>query len=308
MTEQVARGLTPPVKILVLGATGAGKTGALASLVHAGYRIRMLDADAGSGLLRTLIGDTQRDALSVITLTEKLTPCDGHLFALNPTEWMRCTNALTKWIDDEGRDLGSVSTWDSNDVLVIDTLRTLARCAYAFARKQSNRERALESGMLWRADMGGAQSLILGLIDFLHSKHVKCNVVVNAHVRYSKPDGSSPTDIELEQATREKRVIRMPGYPEVIGAKAGPIVPIYFNDMVLIRRGSSGDAVIHTGACDDVDCKTSAPGRVKRTYPQRTGLAELFNDLTQIQSQTQGEHNSGTTGTAQPTTQSTTTK
>ena len=46
-----------PAKILLIGKSGAGKTGALASLVAAGYNLRIIDTDKGVRPLRSLLTD-----------------------------------------------------------------------------------------------------------------------------------------------------------------------------------------------------------------------------------------------------------
>ena len=46
-----------PAKIYLVGETGSGKTGAKASLVCAGYKLRMIDTDKGFKTLRSLLTD-----------------------------------------------------------------------------------------------------------------------------------------------------------------------------------------------------------------------------------------------------------
>ena len=263
--------MTKPIKMLVLGESGSGKTGALASLLTAGYNVRILDADGtGEDLLRSLV-PTAGDALAVLTLAEKFTPVNGMLLPLNPDGWLRLCNALRKW-------LGGVHTWTPRDVLVIDTLTTVGRLAYYHARKTAGRESAAESGKLWQQDIGNAQALCIALMDMIHGEGVPCSVIVNCHINRTFSDGSRPTDLEYEQARAEKRVIHLGGYPVVIGAKAGIKVPIYFGTMLYLR-GTGPTALFHTTPIDGINVKTTAPCEVKRTYKQSTGLAELFADM-----------------------------
>jgi hypothetical protein len=259
------------IKMLVLGESGSGKTGALASLLQAGYNVRIFDADGtGEELLRSLAPDAG-ERLAVLPLAERFTPVNGMLFPLRPDGWLRLCDAVRKW-------LGGIHTWTARDVLVIDTLTTIGRLAYYHARKIAGRESALESGKLWQQDIGNAQALCIALMDMLHGDGVPCHVIVNCHINRTFSDGLRPTDLDYEQARAEKRIIKLGGYPVVIGAKAGVKVPIYFGNMLYLH-GAGKDALFHTTPIDGINVKTTAPSSVKRTYKQATGLAELFADL-----------------------------
>lgn len=269
--------MTPLVKVLILGASGSGKTGAIPALLAAGYNVRLWDADVNAPLIRSLAGEAA-ERLSVITLSEKFTPMHGGLFPLNPTGWIRLCDSLRKWKDDAGQDLGGIHTWTPQDVLVIDTLTTISHLAYYHVRKIGGRESASEEGKLWQRDIGSSQHTIRKLMEMLHGVDVPCNVVVNCHINRTKDDGTQPTDIELDQARSEHRVIRLRGYPKMVGSKASKDVPVYFGNLLYLR-GAGKDATFYTTPIDDIDVKTIAPRAVKRTYRQPTGLAEFFSDV-----------------------------
>ena len=61
-------------KMLLLGDSGAGKTGALASLAQAGYNLRILDLDSGVDVLRNLLGDNAAANVESVTLTDPMKP------------------------------------------------------------------------------------------------------------------------------------------------------------------------------------------------------------------------------------------
>ena len=48
-------GSQEPIKGLVLGNSGAGKTGSLASLAKAGYHFHIIDYDKGTNILRNIL-------------------------------------------------------------------------------------------------------------------------------------------------------------------------------------------------------------------------------------------------------------
>ena len=51
------------VKMLFIGPSGAGKTGALASLASAGYNLRILDMDNGLDVLANVLNDPKKPLL-----------------------------------------------------------------------------------------------------------------------------------------------------------------------------------------------------------------------------------------------------
>lgn len=60
-----------PIKMLVMGDTGTGKTGALASLANAGYKLHILDYDNGLDILSTKVKPEFLKNIEYETLTEK---------------------------------------------------------------------------------------------------------------------------------------------------------------------------------------------------------------------------------------------
>ena len=60
-----------PIKMLVMGDTGTGKTGALASLANTGYKLHILDYDNGLDILSTKVKPEFLKNIEYETLTEK---------------------------------------------------------------------------------------------------------------------------------------------------------------------------------------------------------------------------------------------
>ena len=63
MPSLADRQAAPLVKIMLIGHSGAGKTGALTSLVQAGYKLRILDMDQGLDALVNHVQATCPDKL-----------------------------------------------------------------------------------------------------------------------------------------------------------------------------------------------------------------------------------------------------
>ena len=95
-------------KLLFVGDSGAGKTGALASLAAAGYKIRILDLDNGVDVLRDLLTSSKypKDAVGnvdYVTITEPMKNVGGKLIPAKASVWQRLTSMLGEWKDEIGR-------------------------------------------------------------------------------------------------------------------------------------------------------------------------------------------------------------
>jgi AAA domain len=251
-------------KLLFVGDSGAGKTGALASLAAAGYNLRIIDLDNGLDVLANILSDPQSkygpEALSrvnYVTITDKMRNSGGKLMPSSATVWTRTMQLMQSWKDGE-IDFGPVTSWTSNEVLVIDSLTMLSNAALDFALSLQGRLGQHPQLQDW----GVAQNLIESFIKMLYDDAVKCNVIVNCHIKYMGEDNGPQR-----------------GYPNTLGKALPPIVGRYFNSILLAQSSGTGSALkrqIWTTPRGVVELKNTAPTRVAVSYPLETGLADYF--------------------------------
>jgi hypothetical protein len=256
----------PPIKMICMADSGGGKTGALASLASAGYRLRILDTDAGTDILRNLLlhPNTPYTApkggydISVMKITEKMKNSGGKMIPASAKAWDQCMGKLEKW-KDETQDHGSLPDWKDDTILVIDTLSSLSTFAMNKVLALNNRF----GQQPFQSDWGEAQRLVEALLQTIYSFEIKCNVIMNCHITYIGPrdDEGKPTGIDK-------------GYPNTLGKALSPKVGRYFNHALLIESGK-----IHTRTKSFVELKTSSPLNVKPSYPLDFGLADYFKDV-----------------------------
>jgi hypothetical protein len=296
-----------PAKILLIGKSGAGKTGSLASLVAAGYNLRILDTDKGIRPLRSLLMDVRYPYAKLIadagidltnavryesidinmklrSITTK-TPngnssTETLLAPADAKAWPKVMQMLDQW-KEGGIDLGSVSTWKPKDVLVLDSFSTLAKCAYYFSQSMNGRLGARDQGYDYQRDVGEAQSQLTRLLELLYSSLITCNVIVISHVTWV--DESSGVASRPKTGSMEGGGIAISnpdGYPSAIGRALSPQMAKYFNDTFVVRQTGTGQSVqrtISTVPQDGVMAKSSV--FLDRDYPVTHGLASIFSAI-----------------------------
>lgn len=295
-----------PAKIVLVGKSGAGKTGSLASLVAAGYNLRILDTDNGVKVLHNLLTDSHYPYAKIIRQREidlakavhfipistemrlrhisRKLPNDKVIIEklLAPASaeaWTTMLDKLDQWKDGE-TDYGPVRSWDTSSVLVIDSFSTLAMCAYYFNQQLNGRLGAREEGYDYQRDIGGAQAQLRRLLELLFDSSIACNVVLITHITWVDDSQGVASRPRVADADGNFILSKADGYPSAIGRALSPKIGIYFNDTYIARSNGSGlnvNRTISTVPQEGVLTKNSA--YLEREYPVGHGLASIFAAL-----------------------------
>ena len=264
---------TNTTKLLLVGDSGSGKTGALASLAADGYNLRILDLDNGLDVLRNLLADPKspypKDSINRVeyrTITDKMKNVGGRQMPGQAKAWQEAVKMLDQWKYEYDKvdgakgtvDLGPITSWTGQDILVIDSLSMLSTAALNFILQMNGRL----GQKPFQSDWGDGQMLVEGLLQKLYDDNVKCNIIVNCHITFIEIEGGQ---------TR--------GYPNALGKALPPKIARYFNSTLMIQSKGAGTAQkrkILTNTTGIIDLKNTAPLRVAAEYNIETGLAEYF--------------------------------
>lgn len=250
-------------KLLLMGDSKSGKTGALASLVTKGFKLRILDLDNGLDALAQIIKrDCPANLVNVEfrTLRDKLksTPL-GTVVDGTATAFIDGLRMLDHW-KYEDTDLGPPKEWGKDTIFVLDSLTFMSDAAFRFREPLVPRSRDGKYDV--RAVYKDAQDAIEGVLALLTSESFRTNVIVISHVRYvENPDGTKK------------------GYPTAVGAALSPQIPRYFNSVALAQTGPGGKRQIQTAATAMIDLANPASFKMLPTLPIETGLATFFETL-----------------------------
>ena len=249
-----------PVKLLVAAHSGAGKTGALASLANAGYKLWVLDFDNGLDILPPYVNEDKLKNVKYQTCTDGLQPdllkSKFSTKKAMPTAYKNAIKYLDKWPDTNRSVMGQGDTeaFGPEDVLVIDSLSFMANAAMRLTLAEVGRIKPEIQ------DWYTAQNKVEDFLAFMYDDTVKCHVIVNTHIDVKEND--------MKQLLEQ---------PTALGRALPPKIPRYFNTMLRLDVQGRGEKAkrqymtVPTGTLS-VKC----PWKLPPSLPQATGLLEVF--------------------------------
>jgi hypothetical protein len=246
---------SPVVKLLLIGDSGTGKTGSLASLVKAGSNVRLLDLDNGWESLASAVRHTCPDRLSSIAVEgvrdRYKSSALGPILDGPPQAFVTAINFLDKW-----GDYGDPRKWGPDCVLCIDSLTFLSDAAFNWARAMNPGAKDM------RQIYGAAQDAIEHVLALLTGSDFNTNVIVTSHIKF----------IDLPDGTKR-------GYPTAVGQALSPTIPRYFNSVAQCQTRPGGKRTIQTLSTSLIDLKNPAAFRMQAELPIETGLATFFSTI-----------------------------
>lgn len=245
------------VKAICIGDSGSGKTGGLASLVAAGYRLKIVDFDNG---LDRLVHELRKASLPLSsveyeTCTDEFHNLGGKPVPKTAKAWGDGMNALTKF----------TKSMSPEEIIVIDSATFASKAAMRWILKLNARLTMAP----YQSDWGEAQRLVEGMFAMLFDDSVKCNVIFNCHIKnigtYETTTNSKGEKEEIEVNAR--------GYPELVGRALSPSIARYVNTVVLMRS-FGGKRFMRTNSFENIELKTAVT--VKDQYPIETAWGDFF--------------------------------
>ncbi len=271
-----------PARIMLIGYPGSAKTGSLACLANAGYKLRILDFD---GNLEPLLLHLDKRALPLVDAihfedemrnANKYIECVGIPHAFNDA-----LTALKHWTygKDPVVDLGRSKDWGPDTVVVLDSLTTMGDAAFNRTLKACNRTPLNCTRQIWGSAMQDQEAALR----IMRGEDRHYHLIVIAHLKLigpedvEKDDDDTTKDIKAEVA----QIVPHRLYPWCLGQKLSPKIGGRMPTMVLAeaqQRANSVKRVLVTEPRPDIDLKVPAPG-LPKTLPIETGLLTLFEAL-----------------------------
>ena len=176
-----------PVKALLAGRPGTGKTAAVASLVKAGFEVFVIDLDNNLRSLSAMLEPAERKRVRAVTLTDarKAGASPGVMgFDGSPSSFPKALRLLTRWKEGD-QDFGEPSEWGPNRVIVIDSISRLGDYAmnHVIINNKGNLIQPAQQHWLF------AQRQMEDLVSMLNSDEFNCNVLALCHIKSIEEKG-----------------------------------------------------------------------------------------------------------------------
>ena len=255
-----------PPRILICGEPAAGKTGSLAQLANAGYRLMIHDFDQNTRVIGSYLKPDAAEVYVSTYTAAKIT--NTNLFAGTGVagqqavnELRRFVNMLEHWKVPGGEDLGPCASWTPNDVVVIDSGTFLGELLLLAA---SEDPKAKRDGRALYNEAGNYYGAIL---DHLTGKKVGASVIMLTHIMQTG-----------DKDDQNKIIAKHRDIPVGIGEKFSKKMQTYFSDKWHLEVDRTGNRVFKTAATNSASLCTSAPTLIKATEP--FDLASMLDRLT----------------------------
>lgn len=276
--------LTEPVRCMLVGYPGAGKTGSLAALANAGFKLRVLDFD---GNLKPLLQYTSKEALGNIDILsfEDKTKA-GPQYIVNdgiPSAFFNALKAMDRWSykEDNGTevDLGSSKDWGPDTVVVLDSLTSMGEAAKRRAMHVMNKTPLNMTDGVWGLAMKEQEAFVERLTSPTNRHHV----IVLAHLKMIAPRDVRKGDSELAMRLKEQvaDMIQTRYYPSALGWQLPQFIGAHFPTIVLAEtryKGTTPRRVLCYQPREELDLKLPALG-LPHELDVGDGMLKIFDAL-----------------------------
>jgi len=283
----------PRIVMMIVGWPGSGKTGAIASLLDAGYKVRLLDFEGNYHSLLKFADPSKLENLDIVTMQDTLRGDEQR--AIEPDGIPEAFNGALKLLQNEWKyknadgtetNLGKSKDWGPDTVLVIDSLTAMGEAAFRRARKMMNKTSANTTAAVW----GAAVDDQIAFIQALKHNRRKHHVIFLAHLQMVGPDvplftkddeQTGMKDIKAQIAEERAELMKTRLYPRAVTRNASQVIAKEFPTMLLAERKVKKGApvrVLRTSTGEELDLKFPARDP-EIEYPIETGLADIFKKL-----------------------------
>jgi len=273
------------LRLVSMGRPKAGKTGAMACLLEAGFRIGILDFDLNADPLLTF-GGNHPDTLSILPLRDKMkVNSDGSMtFRDEPQALRKAHRALDDWgkVDKE-HPWGPVASWGPESIIVLDSLTGFGDAAFHNVMFINNRQFGAIRDLEWGAAMRAEDQFL----SWLAGPDFHCHLIVTAHLKLIGPKTERFAKDDDEELVKAKTAIsaanakNMPTryYPTALGRALPQEILRRVPASVLVEQ-IDGKRWIFTTPPDDMPIDIGVPMKgVKAKYPQETGLLDIMEGV-----------------------------
>lgn len=295
-------------KAIIVAEPKTGKTGSIASLVNAGYRVIVAAFDPGYDILLNLIEPEVQKNLIILPFSDRkgFQGPQSRITVGNigePLAFAKFANFLN---DGKARqaacqggeivDLGPSDKWGRDTFLVIDNLTSMSECAMSRLLAQLGRDRLRRTRKDWGSSAAEVDDVLIQMTSEFFSYHL----IVLAHWQVQGPrewededkNNIEKSDYNNELRKAEAELIPTKMVPMSIGRKLSKNLISHFPSALWAEVNDRGERIFNLAPTSVRDSGVPVrPGTLPKTLPIETGLLTIFNAVT-------GKPKGGDLGTA----------
>jgi hypothetical protein len=275
-----------PLRTMLVGFPGAGKTGSLSSLVDMGYKIRFIDYDGNADPLFEYVKDKDKLAnVDIVYLEDKMRIGGSFIEPAGiPDAFVKGVKLLDQWkytdVDGTEVDLGASKDWGCDTIVVLDSLTKMGDASYRRAMKMLNKTPTNMTQQGW----GLAMAEQAAFIEKLTSAHNRFHVIVLAHLKMIAPKDVNSQDHDVTKALKEKAADLIPTryYPSALGYQLPQAIGGEFPMLLEVKAkygpGTKVSNIIRAVPRDELDVKLPS-SKLPKELDISDGLAQIFKEL-----------------------------
>lgn len=272
------------LRIMIVGYPGSAKTGSLAPLLDAGFKIRMLDFDGNPDPLYQYAKPSSLARLDVAYFEDKLRTGLGFTEPAGvPTAFANALKQMDDWktTDASGQaaTLGASKDWGLDTIVVLDSLTKMGDAAFRRAMKLLNKTPANVTDRVWGLAMQEQSAFIEALTSANNPHHV----IVLAHLKMVGPSDIRQGDSELTQQIKNTLAEIVPTrlYPSALGRQLPQQIGAEFPIMIEATKDvRNGKVTRHLNLAPKELLDVKYPGAITEAkLPIESGLLTVFQAL-----------------------------
>jgi hypothetical protein len=281
---------TLPVRMLIVGYPGAGKTSALAALANAGFKLRIIAFDKMANMA-PLFAYTNPDKLGnidIVAFEDKMRSTPNGMEPVGlPKAFADALSLMERWKyknpDGTETDLGKPSEWGLDTIVVLDTLTTMGEAAKRAAMVMNNKTPKNMTQAVW----GMGQNMQLEFIKRINANSNGFHSIVNAHLVMIGPKDIAESDNPVTKELKEKAAGLIPTklFPSALGKALPPLIGGEFATIIKAmpkyKGGKDVGRVLTKVSGEELDLKlpVSALANFPNEVDISDGLLQMFRAL-----------------------------
>jgi hypothetical protein len=275
---------TKGLRILLIGYPGTAKTGCLAALLNAGFKMRYIDFDGNLDPLINYSDPSRLHDLDAVFLEDKMRAGGRFMEPVGiPHAFADALKLMDEWkyTDEEGKEvnLGSSKDWGPDTVVVLDSTTKLGDACMRRAMKLLNRTPDKMSQQVW----GLAIQEQGAFLEKLTSPTNRFHIIVIAHLKIVSPREVLKDDDRLTATIKEEQAELVPTrlYPSVLGHAFPQFVGAEFPIIIeaeKVTKGGVTKRTLNTSPKVFLDLKCPMPN-IPAQLPIESGMLTLFKAL-----------------------------